>query len=124
MIDCGINELHYDRKMPYGVAPRRQPRRKDLLSRKRLSAGNQKFKAAVRTMSVMTAMLESPGTTVQCLRNMFGREANEKTATVLKNAGIHTEKPSAPARPKAPGHGRNGANAYRGAHRIQVPILY
>jgi hypothetical protein len=84
-------------------------------------AGYQKLKAAVRTLSVMTAMLESPGTTVQSLRNMFGRGTNEKTATVLKNAGIHTEKPSAPARPKAPGHGRNGANAYRGAHRVQVP---
>ena len=84
-------------------------------------AGYQKLKAAVRTLSVMTAMLESPGTTVQSLRNMFGRETNEKTATVLKNAGIHTEKTSAPARPKAPGHGRNGANAYRGAHRVQVP---
>ena len=84
-------------------------------------AGYQKLKAAVRTLSVMTAMLENPGTTVQSLRNMFGRGTDEKTATVLKNAGIHTEKPTAPARPKAPGHGRNGANAYRGAYRVQVP---
>ncbi len=83
-------------------------------------AGYQKLKAAVRTLSVMTAMLESPGTTVESLRNMFGRATTEKTASVLKHAGIPTEKPSAPAKPKAPGHGRNGAKAYRGANKVQV----
>src|SRR5690242_379455 len=84
-------------------------------------AGYQKLKAAVRTLSVMTAMLESPDTTIQSLRNMFGRGTTEKTASVLKHAGIATEKPSAPAKPKAPGHGRHGANAYRGANKVQVP---
>jgi hypothetical protein len=83
-------------------------------------AGYQKLKAAVRTLSVMTAMLESRGTTVEGLRNMFGRGTTEKTASVLKNAGIPEEKPPAPPKPKAAGHGRNGANAYRGANKLQV----
>jgi transposase len=84
-------------------------------------AGYHKLKAAIRTLSVMTAMLENPDTTLQSLRNMFRPGQTEKTASVLKRAGIHTEKPLAAQKPKAPGHGRHGAEAYRGAHKVQVP---
>src|SRR6266850_403782 len=83
-------------------------------------AGYQKLKAAVRTLSVMTTMIESPDTTLQSLRTMFGQGQTEKTASVLKSAGIPTEKPPAPPKPKAPGHGRHGAKAYRGADKVQV----
>ena len=41
-------------------------------------AGYQKLKAAVRTLSVMTAMLESPGTTVQSLRTCLAGEPTKK----------------------------------------------
>ena len=83
-------------------------------------AGYQKLKAAVRTLSVMTTMIESPDTTLQSLRTMFGQGQTEKTVSVLKRAGIPTEKPPAPPKPKAPGHGRHGAKAYRGADKVQV----
>jgi hypothetical protein len=45
----------------------------------------------------------------------------EKTADVLKRAGIDTGKTAAEPKPKAPGHGRHGAKAYRGAQRVHVP---
>src|SRR2546422_11344918 len=83
-------------------------------------AGYQKLKAAVRTLSVMTTMIESPDTTLQSLRNMFGQGQTEKTASVLKRAGIHTEKRPAPLKPKTPSHGRPGAKAYRGAGKVQA----
>jgi transposase len=84
-------------------------------------AGYQKLKAAVRTLSIMTAMLENPDTTLQSLRNMFRAGQSEKTAAVLKRAGIPTQKPPEVPKVKAPGHGRHGAKAYRGAHKIPVP---
>lgn len=55
-------------------------------------AGYQKLKAAVRTLSVVTAMLESRETTLQSLRNLLCQAQTEKTASVLKRAGIHTDK--------------------------------
>ena len=83
-------------------------------------AGYQKLKAAVRTLSVVTAMLENRETTLQSLRNLLCSAQTEKTSAVLKRAGVNMDqRPSAP-KPKVPGHGRHGAKAYRGAHKVQV----
>src|SRR5579864_7861405 len=84
-------------------------------------AGYQKLKAAVRTLGVVTALLENQGTTLQSLRDLLCQAQTEKTAAVLKRAGIDTGMPPAVLKPKAPGHGRHGAKAYRGAQKIQVP---
>jgi transposase len=83
-------------------------------------AGYQKLKAAVRTLGVVTALLENRETTLQSLRNLLCLARTEKTAAVLKRAGIDTGETSAAPKPKAPGHGRHGAAAYRGAQKVQV----
>jgi transposase len=83
-------------------------------------AGYRKLKAAIRTLGYVTAMLEDQQTTLQSLRNLLCSAQTEKTAAVLKRAGIATEKPPTSPKPKAPGHGRHGAKAYRGARKVHV----
>jgi transposase len=84
-------------------------------------AGYQKLKAAVRTLGVVTALLENQGTTLQSLRDLLCQAQTEKTAAVLKRAGIDVGTTPTTPKPKPPGHGRHGAKAYRGAQKIQVP---
>ncbi len=83
-------------------------------------AGYQKLKAAVRTLAVVTALLENQDTTLQSLRNLLCQAQTEKTEAVLKRVGIHTGETAKAAKSKAPGHGRHGAKAYRGACKVQV----
>jgi transposase len=97
--------------------------------------GYQKLKAAVRTLAYVTELLENQEATLATLRRLLCHSSTEKTGKVLKQAGIQTgEKkpeppggvPSGPGAPQAPksaaaGHGRNGAAAYRGARKVQVP---
>lgn len=92
--------------------------------------------AAVETLAFVTAELETKGTTLARLRKLLFGASTEKTSRVVgqapadhgrapdaasavaKGAGSHT----APSeKPKPPGHGRNGAVAYRGAEKVQVP---
>src|SRR5215831_4702858 len=78
-------------------------------------AGYQKLKAAIRTLGYVTELLEDQQTTLQSLRNLLCSAQSEKTSKVLKRAGIATDKPPAVPKTKAPGHGRHGAEVYRGA---------
>ena len=87
-------------------------------------AGYQKLQAAIRTLSYVTELLETREATLERLRH----SSTEKTGKVLKQAGIETDEkkdkaPGAPHSPKsaARGHGRNGADAYRGARKVAVP---
>jgi len=82
--------------------------------------GYRKLKAAVRTLGIVTAMLENRETTLQSLRNLLGQAQTEKTVAVLKRAGVDAEPRTVAAKAKAPGHGRHSARAYWGAHRIPV----
>jgi len=90
-------------------------------------AGYQKLKAAIRTLSYVTELLENREATLQSLRRLLCRARSEKTEAVLEQAGIPSRptqgKPEAKETAKKPeiGHGRNGAQAYRGAGRIAVP---
>src|SRR6516225_8577759 len=84
-------------------------------------AGYQKLKAAIRTLGYVTELLEDQQPPLQSLRNLLCSAQTEKTASVLKRAGIDTDKPPAAAKPKAPGHSRHGAKAYRGAPQVRVP---
>ena len=90
-------------------------------------AGYQKLKAAIRTLSYVTQLLENREATLQTLRRLLCHARTEKTEAVLEQAGIQgsptPRRPAAGAASKKPaaGHGRNGAQAYRGAHRIDVP---
>src|ERR1700734_1348965 len=85
----------------------------------------QKLQAAIHTLSYVTELLETRPATLEKLRRLLCHSSTEKTKTVLKQAGIETgdKKPKAPDTPKgkAPGHGRNGAAAYRGARKVEVP---
>jgi transposase len=92
-------------------------------------AGYQKLKAAIRTLSYVTELLENREATLQSLRRLLCRARSEKTEAVLEQAGIPSHptqgKPEEKETAKEPdiGHGRNGAQAYRGASHVQVPHL-
>src|SRR6266498_2559263 len=81
----------------------------------------QKLQAAIHTLSYVTELLETREATLEKLRRLLCHSSTEKTGKVLKQAGIDTgekqdKAPGAPHTSKsaAPGHGRNGAHAYRG----------
>src|ERR1700758_837870 len=90
--------------------------------------GYQELLGAVHTLRYVTELLEKKEASLADLRELLCPATTEKTEKVLKQAGIDgsPEKPStgpetpAPKR-KARGHGRNGAAAYRGAQKVQVP---
>src|SRR6202166_4856020 len=87
--------------------------------------GYQKLQAAIRTLGYVTELLETRQATLEKLRRLLCHSSSEKTKTVLQQAGIETgekkrKEPGAP-KGKAPGHGRNGAAAYRGARKVEVP---
>src|ERR1700675_4898954 len=81
-------------------------------------AGYQKLKAAIRTLSYVTQLLENREATLQSLRRLLCRARSEKTEAVLEEAGIQASptqrRPAteAAAKKRAAGHGRNGAKAY------------
>ena len=86
--------------------------------------GYEKLKAAIRTLAYVTELLENREATLANLRRLLCQSSTEKTDRVLKQAGLEVgekkRKPAGKRETKPPGHGRNGAGAYRGAHRIQV----
>src|SRR5208337_3235019 len=90
-------------------------------------AGYQKLKAALRTLAYVTELLENREATLATLRRLLCRASTEKTAQVLKQAGVEGgEKKPMPAGQRtpetpAPGHGRREAAAYRGAQKVKVP---
>jgi transposase len=82
---------------------------------------HQKLKAAIRTLGAVNTLIQNQDTTIESLRNFLCGSQTEKTTAVLKRAGIETGIPPKAPKPKPPGHGRHGAKAYRGAHKIPVP---
>src|SRR5436305_13602293 len=90
--------------------------------------GYQKLKAAIRTLGYVTGLLEKQEPTLASLRELLCPASTEKTEAVLKQAGIEagdkkrkTPKEHAGRSAPSSGHGRNGAAAYRGAQKVQVP---
>ncbi len=89
-------------------------------------AGYQKLQAAIRTLGYVTELLENSGSDAGRLRRLLCHASTEKTEEVLKQAGIErSDKQETDAastsEETAAGHGRNGAPAYRGARRVEVP---
>src|ERR1700747_2615694 len=90
----------------------------------------RKLKGVVEALSYLTDLVADQQTTIRDLRELMFPASTEKTEAVLKKAGVEpTSKPSSDKagaeEPKAqktkpPGHGRNGAEEYRNAQRIQV----
>lgn len=85
--------------------------------------GYEKLKAAIRTLAYVTELLEKQETSLAELRELLCPATTEKTAKVLEQAGIDAGEKQPERIPKraASGHGRNGAAAYTGAHRVPVP---
>jgi len=89
----------------------------------------RKVKGMAEALTYLTDLVADQQTTIGDLRELMFPAATEKTAAVLKNAGVAptakaSEKTSggnaAAQKPKPAGHGRNGAEAYRQAQRVQV----
>jgi transposase len=94
---------------------------------------HEKLKALVETLVWMTAELEKKSTTLERLRKALSinTKKTEKTSDVLEGTGDAEpsqgnkeerlgEKPEKKKK-KPKGHGRNGADAYEGAEKIEVP---
>lgn len=86
----------------------------------------QKLEAAIQALSRLIDMIGDKDTTISSLRALLEKPSTEKKRKVMEQAGLAaTSKGSASppasanAEPK-PGHGRNGAAAYREARRIPV----
>ena len=91
--------------------------------------------AVIATLGYVAELLDDQTTTLARLRGLLlGTPGTEKTRDVLAHAGIEASAtpPSdadpasapdhaPPGRRRARGHGRRGADAYAGAHRIRVP---
>ena len=101
----------------------------------------QKLHAVLETLAYMTQLLENKNTTLQRLRQIVFGASTEKTGQILqKMADQAVTSPSSPTTPEqsngapapqpsssppaesepAPGHGRNGAQAYAGAEKVKV----
>jgi transposase len=90
----------------------------------------RKVKGMAEALTYVTDLVADQQTTIRDLRELIFPASTEKTEAVLKKAGVEpkskpssdkagAEKPNA-QKPKPPGHGRNGAEEYRNAQRVQV----
>jgi transposase len=83
-----------------------------------------KLKAVVEGLSYLTELIANKDTTIRDLRKLLFPLVTEKTREVLERAGLKDKlQPTATdkQKQKKPGHGRNGADAYSGATRVEVP---
>lgn len=83
-----------------------------------------KLTGAIDTLAQVTAQLQAKDASIERLRRMLFGASTETTRNVLGEVthGGDSAVPSNLApKEKAPGHGRNAATAYTGAHRVSVP---
>jgi len=93
-----------------------------------------KIRAVFETYLYLTELLENKAITIDRLRKILFGSSSEKTRDVLPAAGpapaAPTPDPPPTAEPegmepvpsKCPGHGRNGAKAYKGA--VKIPVAH
>ena len=96
---------------------------------KRVEAGTisdsdrEVIKAMAETISILSqAMAEKTSSIRRLLKMIFG-SSSEKTSKVLNNQNkgkVSPEKSGNPDKPKPKGHGRNGAESYRGADKVEI----
>ena len=91
----------------------------------------QELEAPIQTLSYLIELIGEKETTISRLRALLVKPSTEKTRKVLEQAGLASPPPSSSPPPsgsendsekKKPGHGRNGAEAYRGARRIKIKV--
>jgi transposase len=82
----------------------------------------RRLDAALDTLGQVTALVAEKDTTIRDLRQLLFPASSEKTATVLKQAGLEPTPPARPKEDKAkpPGHGRKAARDYTGARRVKI----
>ena len=85
----------------------------------------QKLQSLLKAFRYLVGQIGEQDATISRLRALLMKPSTEKTSKVLEQAGIkvppqNPQPPRTKAAPK-PGHGRNGAQAYRGAERIKIP---
>ena len=103
------------------------------------------IRAVFQSYVYVAGLVEDQNTSLRRLRQLFFGKRTEKTKTVVGNGKPEAPEEATPSSdaaadtelaagepvkdrsneadtlPAAPGHGRNGADAYRGAERIEVP---
>ena len=84
----------------------------------------QKLQSLLKAFRYLVEQIGDKDATISRLRALLMKPSTEKTSKVLEQAGIKVPPqnhlpPKAKVPPK-PGHGRNGAQAYRGARRIKI----
>ena len=82
------------------------------------------IKALAEAYTYLTELVEAKGTTIERLRKLLFGSRTEKTRDVVpptEEDGSEGVAPEPEPTPKRKGHGRNGAEAYRGAEKIEVP---
>jgi transposase len=106
---------------------------RELLERARTALAEEdyrKLKAAVDALSYLTELVADKDTTIRDLRQLLLPSSTEKTREILKKLGVDvstgstaapstTEQPETKAE-KKPGHGRNAADEYQGAQKVEV----
>ena len=84
----------------------------------------ERLEDAIQALSVLIERIGEKNTTISQLRALLSKPSTEKTSNVLEQAGIKVPPQNPPPKaqdPPKPGHGRNGAQAYRGVERIKIP---
>jgi transposase len=92
--------------------------------------GYAKLKASLETLGYLVQLVENKDTTIHRLRQMLFGSSTEKASQVLPTEGVARPAGNPTVNPKVPtektseekskGHGRNGAEAYSGAEKVQV----
>ncbi len=78
------------------------------------------IQSLLRTLVWVMGLLEQKQTTIARLRRLIFGEKTEKARKIFPDA-FQAAAGSQEPKPKRKGHGRKGANDYRGAHRVKVP---
>ena len=103
---------------------------KAILDRAREVLGAQdlaKLTAAIDTLAFLTSELEAKGASIARLRRWLFGASTEKTSRVTgerkgaTTAASGAAKDESGTKEKQKGHGRNGAESYRGADKVKVP---
>jgi hypothetical protein len=90
----------------------------------------RKLKAAVDTLEYLTELVADKDTTIRHLRQLLLPAGTEKTKEVLAKAGVAVANPTTESQPEdgqeqskdaQAGHGRNSADAFTGAEKVNVP---
>ena len=82
---------------------------------------HHRLKAVVTTLAHLTQELEKKRTSITRLRNLLFGPRTEKSGDVLKKPAGTSGTAGKGKKKKRKGHGRNGADAYKGAKKVEVP---